>query len=96
MEHDVPVHDCDLEEDSSVPKGGEKMVRDEPQPSSSPTATFWNSLGTIASSVQSTVSMCSVWAFKGWAMFGVNMLIMFFDVIYQCHSIMLYLPTNLR
>lgn len=56
VEHDVPIHDCDLEEDENVPKGGEKMVRDEPHPSSSPTTSFWNSLGTIASSVQSTVS----------------------------------------
>jgi len=60
VEHDVPSHDCDLEEENNVPKGGEQMIRDEPQPSSSPTATFWNSLGTIASSVQSTVSRCNV------------------------------------
>lgn len=56
VEHDVPSHDCDLEDDESAPKGGEKMIRDEPQSSPSSTTAFWNSLGTIASSVQSTVS----------------------------------------
>ena len=56
VEHDVPSHDCSLEEDN-VSKEGEKMVRDEPHPSpTSSTTKFWNSLGTIASSVQSTVS----------------------------------------
>ena len=54
VEHDVPSHDCSLEDDN-LTKGGEKMVRDEPHSSS--TTAFWNSLGTIASSVQSTVSM---------------------------------------
>lgn len=59
VEHDVPSHDCNLEEEDVVPKEGEKMIRDEPNPSSSsPTVTFWNSIGTIASSVQSTVSEC--------------------------------------
>ena len=57
VEHDVPSHDCSLEDDN-VTKGGEKMVRDEPHSSSaSSTTAFWNSLGTIASSVQSTVSV---------------------------------------
>lgn len=57
VEHDVPSHDCSLEDDD-VAKGGEKMVRDEPHSSpTGSTATFWNSLGTIASSVQSTVSV---------------------------------------
>ena len=57
VEHDVPSHGCNLEEDN-ITKRGEKMVREEPHPSStSSTTAFWNSLGTIASSVQSTVSV---------------------------------------
>ena len=58
VEHDVPSRDCDPGEDDSITKEGKKMVRDEPHPSSpSPSTTFWDSLGTIASSMQSTVSM---------------------------------------
>ena len=53
VEHDVAVHECDLEEDDSVPREGEKMMRNVP---SNQSTTFWNTLGTMASSVQSTVS----------------------------------------
>lgn len=57
VEHDVPVHEHNLKgDDDSVPNEGEKMIRDDPHSPSNSTTTFWNSLGTIASSVQSTVS----------------------------------------
>jgi len=59
--HDLPIPQQDTVEDA--PKGAEQMIRDE-EPvqslSSNHQGSFWNSLGSIASSVQSTVSViCS-------------------------------------
>ena len=52
--HDLPTP----QQDGDAPKGAQQMTRDEPvQSATNQQGSFWNSLGSIASSVQSTVSV---------------------------------------